>query len=97
MNLHPNKSGLNLKDLGVEPNEDSPDLTEEEIKEATITVSSGDYLQTLKTIGKFISKADRRQRAGRVYSRLTFSDDSIKLFDITWIKDVHGSRPATEG
>lgn len=82
---------LALEDLGIDLEEDSTDLTEEEAASAIDTDDLEDL--TAKTV-RFIResqvsgvpKFERRQRAGILFSRVSFEDGPKAVFRIEWMR-----------
>lgn len=94
MKLTPESQTLTFEDLGIELEEDSPDLTDEEVSGA---VDIDDPKHLTSKIVEFVQESgvspvvsfELRRRAGIHYSRVVLECGSKRVFSIRWIRRVH--------
>jgi hypothetical protein len=77
---------LTPEDLGIDLEEDSPDVTEEEVAEAIDTDGAEDFAQkVLVLVGNLVPDFELRRRAGILYSRVLYSGQG-RLFRVDWLR-----------
>jgi len=78
-------------DLGIELEEDSPDLTDEEVAGAVNTDNPGEFASKLIEFSKEngapgAMEHELRRRAGIHYSRVGIENGPKRVFRIEWIR-----------
>lgn len=76
------------EDLGIDLEEDSPDLTEEETALAVETKSQDDFVEQAKAFivsGTGTVRFEQRRRAGILYCRVNVGSQH-RLFQVEWLR-----------
>lgn len=89
--MFPKAPALSFEDLGIDLEEDSEDLTEQEVETAIDTDNAGDFSAKVMGFiddnhGRGVPIHELRRRAGILFSRTRFEEGPSLVLRIEWLR-----------